>query len=266
MSMTIKVDAFEGPLDLLLHLIEKNKMSIYDIQIAPITDQYMTYIEDLKTTQEVSLESVSDFILMAATLLYIKSKMLLPKPEVEDPEDDPRGELVARLLEYKKMKHISEKLKEHEKDAGNIYFRNIPIQVEDYVPATIPIEEVLGSITMEQIYSIFADIVKRQNFTGRNTHVIDDIIVKRDSYTIKDKSQFILDLIEINKTIIFHEIFSKHTSKLEMIVTFMALLELVHKRKVEIYQKDILEEIRISGVDGDGTVGNRAVRDRAVRD
>ncbi|HHX60779.1 MAG TPA: segregation/condensation protein A [Epulopiscium sp.] len=256
MSMTIKVDAFEGPLDLLLHLIEKNKMSIYDIQIAPITNQYMAYIDDLKNSQEVSLESMSEFILMAATLLYIKSKMLLPKPEVEDPEDDPRGELVARLLEYKKMKHISEQLKEHEKDAENIYFRNMPIQLEEYSPTSIPIEDILGDVTMEQIYSIFADIVKRQNFVDRNPHVIDDLIVRRDDYTIKEKSRYILDLIEINGTLLFHEIFSKHTTKMEMIVTFMALLELVHKRKINIYQKGVLEEIRISGVDGDGTVGD----------
>lgn len=256
MSMTIKVDAFEGPLDLLLHLIEKNKMSIYDIQIAPITDQYMAYIEDLGKITEVSLENMSDFILMASTLLLIKSKMLLPKPEIEDPEDDPRAELVARLLEYKKMKHISEKLKEHEKGAENIYFRNMPTQLDDFEPASISIEEILGDVTMVQIYKVFADIVKRQNFSDRNTNVIDDVIVKQDSYTIEQKSRFILDLIEVNKTIIFQEIFTKHTTKMEMIVTFMALLELVHKRKLKIYQKGVLEEIRISGVDEDGTIGS----------
>lgn len=256
MSMTIKVDAFEGPLDLLLHLIEKNKMSIYDIQIAPITNQYMAYIEELGKTQKVSLENMSDFILMASTLLLIKSKMLLPKPEIEDPEDDPRGELVARLLEYKKMKHISEKLKEHEKYAENIYFRNISTQLGEYEPAAVSIEEVLGDVSIEEIYRIFADIVKRQNFTDRNTNVIDDILVKRDDYTIKEKSRFIMDLIAVNETIMFHEIFTKHTRKMEMIVTFMALLELVHIRKVRIYQKGLLEEIQISGVDGDGTIGS----------
>ncbi len=254
MSMTIKVDAFEGPLDLLLHLIEKNKMSIYDIQIAPITNQYMAYIEDLGKTQAVSLENMSDFILMASTLLLIKSKMLLPKAEIEDPEDDPRAELVARLLEYKKMKHISEKLKEHEKDAENIYYRNMPTQLESYGPAPLSIKEVLGGVTMEKIYGIFADIVKRQNFSGNNKP-IDDVILRQDAYTIEEKSQFILDLIEINQTIIFKDIFTRHTTKIEMIVTFMALLELVHQRKLTIYQKGLLEEIRISGVDGDGTIG-----------
>ncbi len=256
MNMTIKLDDFEGPLDLLLHLIEKNKMSIYDIQIAPITNQYMQYIEEMKNIQEISLENMSDFILMAATLLLIKSKMLLPKPEVYDPEDDPRAELVARLLEYKKMKHISEKLKEQEKDAENIYFRNMPIKLDDYEPEDIPIEDILGDISMIEIYNIFSEIVKRQNFTDSNTQTIDDIIVKRDDYTIKEKSRFILDLIEVNKTIMFHEIFNKHTSKMEMIVTFMALLELVHKRKVNICQKKVLDEIRISGVDEDAAIGN----------
>lgn len=256
MNMTIKLDDFEGPLDLLLHLIEKNKMSIYDIQISPITDQYMEYIQALDKTQKVSLENMSDFILMAATLLYIKSEMLLPKPEIEDPEDDPRAELVARLLEYKKMKHISQKLKEREKDAEKTFFRNMPTQLEDYLPAEIPMDQVLGDVTMERIYQVFADIVKRQSFTDKNTQVIDNLIMKRDSYTIEEKGRYILDLIEINKKIIFQDIFTKHTSKIEMIVTFMALLELVHKRQVRIYQKSLLEDIWISEADGDGRVGD----------
>lgn len=256
MTMTIKLDDFEGPLDLLLHLIEKNKMSIYDIQISPITDQYMEYIEELDKRQIVSLENMSDFILMAATLLYIKSEMLLPKPEIEDPDDDPRAELVARLLEYKKMKHISHKLKEREKDAEKTFFRNRPTQLDHYVPADIPIDQVLGDVTMERIYEVFSEIVKRQSFTNKNTQVIDNLIVKRDAHTIEEKGRYILDLIEINQKIIFQDIFTKHTSKIEMIVTFMALLELVHKRAVKIKQKSLLDDIWISEADGDGAIGD----------
>ena len=254
LSMTIKQEAFEGPLDLLLHLIEKNKMSIYDIQIAPITNQYMTYIEELEKTQDVSLENMSDFIVMAATLLYIKSKMLLPKPEKEDPEEDPREELVARLLEYKKMKHISAQLKEREKDAEKVFFRNISINLDGYSPKPLTAEDVLEEISMDQIYEMFKDIMKRQSFSDKQEHEIDDLIIKRDSYTIKEKSRYILDLIEINETIVFHTIFNSHTTKIEMIVTFMALLELVHKRQVKIYQERSLEDIWISGVKEDGKI------------
>jgi len=248
MSMTIKIETFEGPLDLLLHLIEKNKMSIYDIQIAPITNQYMQYIEELEKTQIIPLENMSEFIVMAATLLLIKSKMLLPKPEKEDPEEDPREELVARLLAYKKMKHISECLKEYEKDAEKVFYRNIPVNLDQYRPAPITADEALDEISMEQICEIFKELMKRQDFGENHNSIIEDVILKQDSYTITEKSRYILDLIEIRETITFHTIFNKQTTKMEMIVTFMALLELVHKRKVKIYQEKLLEDIWISGV------------------
>ena len=254
LSMTVKQEAFEGPLDLLLHLIEKNKMSIYDIQIAPITNQYMAYIEDMENSSDASLENMSDFIVMAATLLYIKSKMLLPKPEKEEVEEDPREELVARLLEYKKMKHISAQLQEREKDAEKVFYRNIPIDLEGYTPQPITAEDVLEEVTMAEIYEIFKDIMKRQSLEGSQDHGIDDLIIQRDAYTIREKSRYILDLIEINGTIVFHTIFNSHTSKIEIIVTFMALLELVHKRQVNIYQERSLEDIWISGVKEDGKI------------
>jgi len=254
MSMTVKINDFEGPLDLLLHLIEKNKMSIYDIQIAPITDQYMEYIKELENSKGISLESMSDFILMASTLLLIKSRMLLPKPEIEDPEDDPRGELVARLLEYKKMKHISEKLKKHEKDAEKVYYRNVATQLDDYTEPAVPVDKVLANVSIEHICGVFAEIMNRNKLLDSESHDIDDLILRQDTYTVKEKSNYLLDLLEINESIVFHEIFTKHTSKMEMIVTFMALLELVHKKQVRIYQERLLDDIWISGVDGDGTI------------
>lgn len=252
--MTVKQEAFEGPLDLLLHLIEKNKMSIYDIQIAPITNQYMDYIEEMKNASEVSLDNMSDFIVMAATLLYIKSKMLLPKPEKEELEEDPREELVARLLEYKKMKHISAQLQEREKDAEKVFYRNIPINLDEYSLEPLTAEDVLQEVSIAQIYEMFKEIMKRQSFTENKDHGIDDLIIQRDTYTIKEKSRYILDLIEMNETIVFHNIFNNHTTKMEIIVTFMALLELVHKRQVNIYQERSLEDIWISGVKEDGKI------------
>ena len=248
MSITVKIESFEGPLDLLLHLIEKNKMSIYDIQIAPITNQYMEYIKELEKNQGIPLENMSDFILMAASLLLIKSKMLLPKPIKEDLEEDPREELVARLLAYKKMKHISKRLKEYEKDAEKVYYRNIPINLDLYNPPPICADEALNETSIQQIYEVFEDLMKRKTFEASHNSIIEDVILKQDFYTVAEKSSYILDLIEIKETIVFHTIFNKETTKMEMIVTFMALLELVHQRKVKIYQEKLLEDIWISGV------------------
>lgn len=257
MAITIKQEAFEGPLDLLLHLIEKNKMSIYDIQISLITNQYMEYIEQIEKTNEVSLEGMSDFILMAATLLYIKSKMLLPKPKKEeDIEEDPRAELVQRLLEYKKMKYVSEELKQHEKEAPRVFFRNTQIQQNDYASIPVPIEDILDGVSLVKMYEIFDEIMKRKSFSEENKITIDYSIIKRDSYTIKEKSRYILDLIELKETITFYNIFDMHTTKIEMIVTFMALLELVHKKQIRIYQEKMLDDIWISGVSDDEKIKN----------
>ena len=122
MAIPVKLEVFEGPLDLLLFLIEKNKVNIYDIPIVTITEQYMEYVRALQSTN--NLDIISEFLVMAATLLRIKSKMLLPKVEVEDEEEDidPRQELVDRLLEYKKFKYISDELKDKQFDAEKVLF------------------------------------------------------------------------------------------------------------------------------------------------
>ncbi len=254
MGITVKLEAFEGPLDLLLHLIKKNKMNIYDIQISPITDQYMAYIDNMGQGQGISLDSMSDFIVMAATLLLIKSKMLLPKPEQEDIEEDPRQELVMRLLEYKKMKHVSKQLKEYEKDAKKIFFRNVPIHLDAYETETVTAQELLEETTMEEMYKVFKDMMRRQRAYDQIHYKIDDVIIREVSYTVEKQSHYILDLIKKNQTIAFHSIFNNKTSKMEMIVTFMALLELVHQTKIKVEQKELLEDIWISGVKKDGQV------------
>ncbi|MEG1741768.1 MAG: segregation/condensation protein A, partial [Acetivibrio sp.] len=121
MSISVKLEAFEGPLDLLLHLIDKNKVNIYDIPIAMITEQYLEYIAAMKTKD---MDIMSEFLVMAATLLNIKSRMLLPKDETqEEEEEDPRKELVERLLEYKMYKYISYELKDRQEDASKVLFK-----------------------------------------------------------------------------------------------------------------------------------------------
>ena len=161
MGIPVKLEAFEGPLDLLLHLIEKNKVNIYDIPIVEITDQYMEYIHQLPSED---LDVMSEFLVMAATLLDIKSKMLLP-PEVneEGEELDPREELVQKLLEYKMYKYMSYELKDREKDASFCFYKepSIPDEVKAYRPP-VSIEELLGDMTLAKLHAIFRDIMKRQ--------------------------------------------------------------------------------------------------------
>ncbi len=162
MSVTFKLEDFEGPLDLLLYLLEKNKMSIYDIEISSITDQYLAYIE---TSNTLELEQMSEFIVMAATLLYIKSKMLLPKPPKNEElvEDDPREELIRKLLEYKKIKYVSHELNERQNLSTDYCFRNAESadEVELPQPST---EDVLMDVTLEQLYETFQALLKQNSY------------------------------------------------------------------------------------------------------
>ena len=162
MGIAVKLQAFEGPLDLLLHLIEKNKVSIYDIPIAEITDQYMAYLHEMK---KQDLGVMSEFLLMAATLLDIKSRMLLPKEVNEEgEEEDPRQELVQQLLEYKMYKYISYELKERRQDAAQVLYhkQDLPEEVKAY-KQPVSTEELLAGVTLSRMHRIFVDIIRRQN-------------------------------------------------------------------------------------------------------
>ena len=162
MGIAVKLQAFEGPLDLLPHLIEKNKVSIYDIPIAEITDQYMAYLHEMK---KQDLGVMSEFLLMAATLLDIKSRMLLPKEVNEEgEEEDPRQELVQQLLEYKMYKYISYELKERRQDAAQVLYhkQDLPEEVKAY-KQPVSTEELLAGVTLSRMHRIFVDIIRRQN-------------------------------------------------------------------------------------------------------
>ena len=161
MGISVKLQVFEGPLDLLLHLIDKNKVNIYDIPIAMITEQYMEYVEQLK---KEDLNVVSEFLVMAATLLDIKSRMLLPKEvDEEGNEEDPRAELVEKLLEYKLYKAMAQELKDKHTDAERTYYKkqNIPEAVAAYTPP-VDLTEVIGDTTLMRLNRIFADVCKRK--------------------------------------------------------------------------------------------------------
>ncbi|WP_341877512.1 segregation and condensation protein A [Defluviitalea saccharophila] len=256
MSITVKLEAFEGPFDLLFHLIEKNKINIYDIPISLIADQFIEYIDAM---QERNMENISEFLVMAATLLEIKSKMLLPSPKKEEEEEeDPREELVNKLLEYKKIKHFSEELKIRQIEAQKVFYRNstLPQHIKDILQdAPVDISEVLDGVTLQNMFSIFQDLLKRKE------KKVDTIrsgfkSVQRDIYKIEDKITYILDLLVIYPVIDFHELFYEDSDKMEIVVTFLALLELIRSKQVKIEQKNPFKDILImtyDGMDGDET-------------
>ncbi|MDF2593791.1 MAG: segregation/condensation protein [Clostridia bacterium] len=247
MSVTFKLQEFEGPLDLLLYLIEKNKMNIYDIEISAITDQYMVYLEGSK---HIELEQLSDFIVMASHLLWIKSKMLLPKaPKLEEGvEEDPREELVRKLLEYKKVKYISNQLSQCQSSTDTYCFRNTLANI-DIPKLTVDYETILEDLTLKKLYTTFEELLKQKEWDDRlkKETPIDYNILKRDVYTIEQKSLYIVNLIKLKTQTTFYEICSKEMPKIELIVTFMALLELVHKKKICIVQEDPLGDIAVTG-------------------
>ena len=162
MEISYKLEHFEGPLDLLLHLIEKNKINIYDIPIVEITEQYLDYVNHM---EKEDLNVVSEFLVMAATLLDIKARMLLPAEVDEETgeEQDPRSELVARLLEYKKYKYMALVLQDREDDAGLIFYKDptVPKEVAKYEPP-VDLDELLGDLTLARLQKIFEQVLKRQ--------------------------------------------------------------------------------------------------------
>ncbi|MEF9958498.1 MAG: segregation/condensation protein A [Niameybacter sp.] len=250
MSVTFKLEEFEGPLDLLLYLLEKNKMSIYDIEISSITDQYLAYIEASHTLE---LEQMSEFIVMAATLLYIKSKMLLPKPPKNEEliEEDPREELIRKLLEYKKIKYVSHELDERQNLSSDYCFRNNESadQIELPTPTT---QDLLIDVTLEQLYEAFQNLMKqKQILVHQKSKKIDSSILKKDTYTIEQKALYILNLLELNGRVSFFELCTISMPKVERIVTFMSILELVHKKQIRIVQEKPLADIIITGVKED---------------
>ena len=162
MGISVKLEVFEGPLDLLLHLLEKNKVNIYDIPIVEITEQYMEYIREMKRQD---LNIMSEFLVMAATLLDIKSKMLLPRQEETEEEEaeDPRAELVQQLLEYKMYKCISYELKDRQMDAERILFKEptIPEEVAAY-EEPVDLKELVGDVTLKKLNQIFQSVIAKQ--------------------------------------------------------------------------------------------------------
>lgn len=243
MSLLVKLEVFEGPLDLLLHLIEKNKVDIYDIPIVEITDQYLEYVRNMETED---MNVISEFLVMAATLIDIKCKMLLPKDETaEEDEEDPRTELVQKLLEYKLYKYMSYELKDRQIDAGRAMFRepHIPKEIMDY-REPVNYEELVGDMTLQKLNEIFQSMVKRQEDR------VDPIRskfgnVEKDEIPLDDKQNYIFNYLNNHKKCSFRELLEKQHSKMEIIVTFLVVLELMKVGQIVISQDDLFEDIII---------------------
>lgn len=243
MSLSVKLEAFEGPLDLLLHLIEKNKVNIYDIPIAMITDQYMDYLHKM---QEYQMDNMSEFLVMAATLLRIKSAMLLPAEEPEGEEElDPRAELVEKLLEYKMYKYASQELKDRQIDAAKHLYRGeqIPKEVASF-KEEVKAEDVIGDLQLAKLNEIFRDVMRRQE------NKIDPIRSKFGKIA-KEEVNFKERVIRIQEYGIKHRRFSfrrlleRAGDKIEVIVTFLGILELIHMGRMCIKQTALFEDFEI---------------------
>lgn len=233
----IKLDAFEGPMDLLMHLIDKNKIDIYDIPIATLTQQYMDHLDKFK---EFNIEIASEFLVMAATLLQIKSRMMLPKPpkEEEGEEDDPRRELVQRLLEYRRFKQVSSVLSEMAQTQERFYARE---------PLSIPVQHLPPeNLSMGLLLEAFRTVLE-----VKEELKIPDVLVTPEEYSIQDKMEDIMSLLNrANGKLLFSEAFRSGT-RTELIVTFLALLELIKLKTIAVKQQRAFAEIYICVKAGD---------------
>lgn len=217
-----KLDTFEGPLDLLLTLIQKNKVSIYDIPIVEITAQYLEAIEGI---EEYSLENTSEFLVMASTLLYIKSKMLLPKDEDDEEEEDPREELARRLAEYQQFKEASKELRKSEFTTKEMVFRE-PEKID------FPIPEYDISHDIKELTDAFNSILQRRLRKAKPEKRAFSKIVGREKVSVDDMVEKICKALKKKKRLQFESLFKPDDSRPEMIATFLAVLEMIKLSKL----------------------------------
>ncbi|OAA83328.1 segregation/condensation protein A [Clostridium ljungdahlii] len=246
MSLNIKIENFEGPFDLLLHLIKKNKMNIYDIKIYEITEQYLQYVNNMR---DMDLDVTSEFIVIAASLIEIKSKMLLPKTQLneDDNEDekDPRKELVDKLLQYKKFRAASEFLKKREIGLEKMFGKK-PEIIEQVNMGTSP-EQFLKGITMLDLYRVYSHLMDSYVNKLNNGNVMGREI-SLDKFKLQDKMLYIREIIQTKPQIRFSVVLKKCSFKIEKVVTFIALLELIKLKVVSVMQYENFDEIYVERV------------------
>lgn len=243
MELNVKLQVFEGPLDLLLHLLEKNKVNIYDIPIVEITAQYMEYIAEMRRQD---LDVLSEFLVMAATLIDIKSRMLLPTdPDEEEEEGDPRAELVRQLLEYKMYKCMAYELRDRQIDAQRVLFKEptIPAEVLAY-EEPVNMEELISDVTLAKLNYIFKTIMKKQK------DKIDPLRskfgkIEKEEVSLEEKMAELEAYAAEHAHFSFRSLLEEQAGKVEIIVTFLAVLELIKMGKIFISQEHIFDDIRI---------------------
>lgn len=242
MALNVKLEVFEGPLDLLLHLIEKNQINIYDIPISELTDQYLSYLEGL---EQLDIGLASEFLFMAATLLSIKSRMLLPAEKTGDMQkevcavadkEDPRMELVEKLIEYKKYKMIATALKEKEEKESRVFKR----KPED-LSFLFDGEICLSEVNFDDLISIFTCIIKKGKIEGsQNLRTI-----LKDPLPLRVRIKQVYKILLKKKRMFFREFFQENSSKLEIIMTFLAILELIKLNRVKVNQERLFGDITV---------------------
>jgi segregation and condensation protein A len=223
----VKLEFFEGPLELLLFLIRKNKIDIYDIPMAQITKEYLEYLEK---KDKINLDYESDFLLVAATLIYIKSQMLLPKKEEIYLEEDPREPLVAQLIEYEKIKNISYFL--HKKEEAQMYLWQRPIHQE------YENEYSLQELSLFDLAQAFYFVLKRKEREQVR-------IIEGKKFSLEEKMKEILLYLRKNKFLDFIEYFNSQSSMEESLISFFSLLELIRLKKVIALQESLFSKIKV---------------------
>lgn len=250
MALAIKLESFEGPLDLLLHLIDEAKVEIEEIQIHEITDQYLAYLHSM---QELELNIASEFLVMAATLLLIKSRTLLPKPPIEpvfdewDSELDTREQLIQRLIEYKKYKEAVHLLKDMQEIRSQIFIKE-PDDLTPYIPEVV--EEPLRGVELKHLMNAFQRVLQR---TKKGEQVAR---IQRDHLSVKDRMRDLSKLINrTHEPLLFSRLFAEDSTKEWIVVTFLAILELMKMKQVRCHQHHTFDDIVIYREEADGSFG-----------
>ncbi|WP_054024333.1 segregation and condensation protein A [Bacillus sp. FJAT-28004] len=257
MSVLYKLDSFEGPLDLLLHLIDKAEIDIHEVSISEITIQYMDYLHAMK---ELELEVTSEFLVMAATLLAIKSKQLLPKPPIfeEDYEDwpddglDPRDELIQKLVEYRKFKQIAEQLREKEFERSLVYSR----EPEDMTPFLK--EEIVNPVEGLHLSDLINAFQKALRRASRRNVVA---TIHRDEISVKDRIRDIVEVLKQFETVRFSRLIRENMDRHEIVVTFLAILELMKMKHIRCFQHQLFDDIVIHWRGESSQIGLSEVED-----
>ncbi len=235
---------FDGPLDLLLQLIEKDKIDIYDIPIVRITEQYFQYINAM---EEKDLDVMSDFLVMASILLDIKSRMLLPRDEKEEEEEeDPRADLAARLLEYKKYKFVAHELRKYEEYAERFYFRDdeLPEELKTYVPP-VDLDELLRGVDMDLLKDVYNRILRRMSAAENTAQQQFFGVIRKHRISLAGCIEGMVSYARKHRRFSFRQMLKSGADKTEVVVSFLAVLELIRMGKVSVNQETINDDIDV---------------------